>query len=58
MCAAYAQLLHKLLSQKFRDGFRAGSHAKFFINPADVGMDGLVTDLELVGDFLIHQSLA
>jgi hypothetical protein len=43
---------------KFRHRFRPRPHLQFFVNAADVGVDGLVADAEFVRDFLVHQSLA
>lgn len=48
----------KLLSQKFGDGFGAGADLKFFINPADIGVDGLVTDAKFFGDLFVEKTLA
>jgi hypothetical protein len=43
---------------KFGDGFGPRPHLQFFVNAADVGVDGFVADAEFVGDFLVNQSLA
>ena len=39
------------------DGGRRIADFEFFVDVADVGIDGAVADVELVGDFLLHQSL-
>jgi len=46
------------VTQEFGDGFGPRPYLQFFVNPADIGVDGFVADFELVGNFLVHQSLA
>src|SRR5258706_13534788 len=47
-----------LAPQKFRHCFSSSPHLELFINAADVGMHGLVTYAELLGNFLVKKSLA
>ncbi len=44
--------------QELGDRFGAGADLEFFVNPADVGVDGFVTDAELFSDFLVEKPLA
>ena len=37
-------------AQKFRHGFGARPDLEFFVDAADVGVDGFVADAQLVGD--------
>ena len=46
------------VTQEFGDGFGPRPDLQFFVNPADIGVDGFVADFEFVGNFLVHQSLA
>jgi len=43
--------------EKFGDGLRPGAYLEFFVDPADVGVDGLVGDAEFLGDFLVEEAL-
>ena len=44
-------------AQEFSHSFSPGADLQFFVNPADVGVDGFVTDTELFGDFLVEKAL-
>ena len=43
--------------EEFGDGFGAGADLEFFVNAADVGVDGFVADAEFIGDFLVKEPL-
>jgi hypothetical protein len=44
--------------EEFGHGFGAGADLEFFVDAADVGVDGFVADAEFVGDFLVEEALA
>ena len=47
-----------LPSQEFGDGFRSGPDLEFFVDAADVGVNGFVADAKLLGDFFVEKSVA
>lgn len=48
----------KLTAEEFGDGFGAGADLEFFVDAADVGVDGFVADAEFFGDLLVEKALA
>jgi hypothetical protein len=48
----------RLALEEFGDGFGAGADLKFFVDAADIGMDGFVADAEFIGDFLVEKTVA
>lgn len=47
-----------LFPEEFGDGFGAGADLKFFVNAANVGVDGFVADTKFFGNFLVEKTLA
>jgi hypothetical protein len=47
-----------LFPQKLGYGFSAGADLKFFVDTANIGVDGLVTDAKFLGDLLVEKALA
>ena len=45
-------------SEEFGHGFGAGADLQFFVDAADVSVDGFVADAHFLGDFLVEKSLA
>ena len=44
------------VSEVFGDGFGAGADLEFFVDAADVGMDGFEADVKLVSDFFVEKT--
>src|SRR6266850_218366 len=47
-----------LFSQEFGYGFGAGADLKFFVDSANIGVDGFVADAEFFGDFFVEKAMA
>ena len=47
-----------LAAKRLGHRFRPGADVEFFVDPADVGADGLEADAKFVGNLLVHKALA
>jgi hypothetical protein len=47
-----------LFPQELSDGFGAGANLQFFVNAANVGVDGFVANAKFFGDFFVEKALA
>ena len=43
--------------QELRDGLCASADLEFFVNAADIGVNGFVADPQLFGDFFVKKAL-
>src|SRR5476651_1946467 len=53
--AGHGFKLNFLTAQKFCHSLRPRPHLQFFVDAADVGVDGLVADAEFLRDLLVDQ---